>query len=463
MKKRWLALALVFIIAMGMLAACSDSPAPPSEGGGAAPPAPGGAAPPAPGGAAPPPPAPGGSGGDSSAPPEGRPADYDTRTHIRIGAARPISGRLESYESSGFGNFYRQWVAKVNAAGGLYVEEYGRQLPIELIVYDDTSDMATMLMLTERLMHEDKVDFIFPTCSTPFITAQARLTNENGFFLFSAEGGAGEIVPVWWEYPYFFVTNSHSVHHIPAMVEFLVEQELKSVFMVYLSDQHGLEYSTAALSQFPRAGIEVKGTRPIPGDIQDLTPIIMEAMASGADAYMQFSYAGQNNPAVEIAMALDYNPKMMLFGPGVQHDTFVWAFSPEIANGIMGWGAYNEKSGPGAKAFIERFRRDEPGVAIDWWGSLFYEVVLEMFEQAIGIAGTLDNTVIAETFANTTFQTTVGPVWYENNSIARECYMGNIGQWQYDAATGTIIYEVVDVNPSQRTGQPLVPKPPWPR
>jgi ABC-type branched-subunit amino acid transport system substrate-binding protein len=179
---------------------------------------------------------------------------------------------------------------------------------------------------------------------------------------------------------------------------------------------------------------------------------------------MIFAYAAQFNPAVEIAMALDYNPKMMLGGPGVNTDNFHRdIFSPEIAHGIMGWGGWNAKSNPAAAAFLDMFLTTSPGVNVDWWGHIWYFVILEVFEQALISAGTLDNLRVSEVLATETFDTSIGPIWYVNNSIAREAYLGNIGQWQYNAATGEMVYEVVDVDRSQRTADPIVPKPPWPR
>lgn len=58
------------------------------------------------------------------------------------------------------GPVYQMWVDEINADGGIYVEEYGKKLPIEFIQYDDKSDIATMTQLLEKLIVEDKVDFV---------------------------------------------------------------------------------------------------------------------------------------------------------------------------------------------------------------------------------------------------------------------------------------------------------------
>ena len=458
MRKSRLALITAILLIAALLVACAPAPAAPAGGGAAPAPAPAPPAPPAPpaapGAPTPPAAAPGGDAGERP-----RPDDFYTRTHIVIGAARPHSGRFQSFEDTGFGVFYRNWVEEVNSRpeGGLWVEEYQRYLPIHLIRYDDTSDMGTMLMLTDRMMFEDQVDFILPTCSSAMMTAQAEVTNQNGFLLFSAEGGASTIVDNWQDFPYFFVTNSHSAHQVPAMVNLFQEQGLRTLFMVYLNDQHGMEYFTAVNRHFPAAGLEVVNSVMIPPDIADMTPIIMDAMASGADAFFLAGYAAQIYPALEIMAALDYRPGLVLFTTAITTDQFPNAFpdNPNIVEGVMGFGTWVPHSSPATQDFYDRFRAAFPGTIIDYWTHLYYEVIFEVFEQAIVAAGTLNNTEVARLMSSGyVFETIVGPVWYVQNSLAPEAYFGHIVQWQNGRP------ELVDPGPG-RTADPIIPMPPW--
>ncbi|MEJ2560669.1 MAG: ABC transporter substrate-binding protein, partial [Anaerolineae bacterium] len=109
---------------------------------------------------------------------------------IVVGMARPLSGPLAVIGDSAFKPVYETWVDEVNADGGIQVEEYGKKLPIELVIYDDKSDVGTMTRLTEKLIVEDKVDFLWPACGTAFIFAQAPIANKYGYVLVTAEGGA---------------------------------------------------------------------------------------------------------------------------------------------------------------------------------------------------------------------------------------------------------------------------------
>ena len=112
---------------------------------------------------------------------------------IVIGAARPISGPLSVFEETGFGPVYKMWVDQVNAEGGIYVKEYGKKLPVKMLVYDDKSDLGTMCRLLEKLIVQDKVDFVFPPASTAFLFAAGPIANKYDYLLFGAEGGATSI------------------------------------------------------------------------------------------------------------------------------------------------------------------------------------------------------------------------------------------------------------------------------
>ena len=92
---------------------------------------------------------------------------------IVIGQAISLSGPMAGGASISGGPIYELWVEDVNKNGGIYVKEYGKKLPVELLRYDDKSDIGTMTNLLEKLIVQDKVDFILPPWSTSMLFAAA--------------------------------------------------------------------------------------------------------------------------------------------------------------------------------------------------------------------------------------------------------------------------------------------------
>jgi branched-chain amino acid transport system substrate-binding protein len=380
---------------------------------------------------------------------------------IVIGGARPLSGDNAVYEQTAFGPIYKMWIDEVNAKGGIYVEEYGKQLPIaEPIIYDDTSDLGTMTRLVEKLIVEDKVDFVLPPASTAFLFAAAPIFNKYGYILLGAEGGATTITDMLPTLPYFFGVLNYSNHNqIPVLADIFEEVGVKSAAIMFLQDLHGIEYSGVAVTEFGNKGIDIPVIKSVPMDLQDASPILKEAQAAEADALCLFCYPPQGFLAVGQAIALGINFNAVLLGPGGCFTMFRDSFGP-AAEGVMFEGAWNCKSSPAAAEFCDKFIGRYGEAIVDWWGHLPYYGGLQFFEQAIEKAGTLDQAAIRDIMATSTFDTVLGPTWFDmfgdgGGLLDVACYAGQIGQWQSGVA------EVIDPG-EKRTAEPIYPKPAWP-
>jgi branched-chain amino acid transport system substrate-binding protein len=378
---------------------------------------------------------------------------------IVVGMARPLSGPLAIVGDSAFRPIYETWVPMVNDEGGIYVEEYGKQLPIELIVYDDTSDPGTMARLTEKLILEDKVDFLWPACGTAFVFAQAPIANKYGYILMTAEGGATQIKELLPGLPYVFVTLSFSDwYQLPVLAELLAAKGATTAYVAYIADLHGIEYSGVAGIEFPKQGIEIVGLKSLPPDIKDLSPVIKDADASGADVFCCFAYPDQIMPTTGTSIELGYNPKAWVGGPGVNFGFYHTAFGPMV-EGIIGFSAFARGSSPELDELADILYEGKPEDVQDWWGHPFYWAGLDIWKAAIEKAGTLNQDkirdVIASASADDPLDTVLGPTWFDNGLLAKEAHPGEIGQW-IDG-----VFEVVGPT-DKATAEFVYPKPPWP-
>ncbi|MBN1994294.1 MAG: amino acid ABC transporter substrate-binding protein [Anaerolineae bacterium] len=374
---------------------------------------------------------------------------------IVVGLSRPLSGWNAVIGDSAFRPVYETFVEEVNADGGVYVEEYGKKLPIELIVYDDKSDVGTMTRLTEKLIVEDKVDFLWPASGTAFLFAQAPIANKYGYVLITAEGGATSLKDMLPSLPYVFVTLSFSDwYQIPVLADILSEAGAKTAYVTYIADLHGIEYSGVSGIEFPKKGIEVVGIKSLPPDIKDLSPVIKDAKASEADIFCCFAYPDQNMPATGTSMELGYNPKAWVGGPGINFGFYHTAFGPAV-EGVMGFTSFNPKQSEAAKALADKLWAGKPEDVQDPWGHPLYWAGLETWKQAIEKVGTLDQEKIREILATEKFDTVLGETWYENGLLSKDCHTGEIGQW----ING--LFEVVGPK-EHATAELVYPKPEWP-
>src|SRR4030081_1975318 len=84
--------------------------------------------------------------------PDARAADV-----VKIGAPLALTGPL-AYEPKKQNVIWKMWLAKANAAGGINVG--GKKLKAELVIYDYQSDGQRAGQLAEKLITDDKVDFL---------------------------------------------------------------------------------------------------------------------------------------------------------------------------------------------------------------------------------------------------------------------------------------------------------------
>jgi branched-chain amino acid transport system substrate-binding protein len=316
--------------------------------------------------------------------------------------------------------------------------------------------MGTMTRLLDKLIVQDKVDFVFPPASTAFLFAAGAVTNRHNYILIGAEGGATSITEMLPGMPYFFMLLAYSDHYqMPALADVWKAAGVKTVAMMWIEDLHGIEYSGQATKFFNQAGIDVVMSKSAPPDIKDVSPILKEAQKLNADGFCAFVYPDTVFLTTGTAQAIGFNPKAMLMGPGGNFEVYSKVFGPEVIEGICGEGAWNAKSSKRHAKFVEQYTAKNDPSTLDWWGHDVYWASLEIFEEAIKKAGTLDHAKIREVLVTEKFNTILGKTWFENQQLAEECYAGQIGQWQKG------IFEVV--SPANKaTAKFIYPKPVFP-
>jgi branched-chain amino acid transport system substrate-binding protein len=183
--------------------------------------------------------------------------------------------------------------------------------------------------------------------------------------------------------------------------------------------------------------------------------IIKEAKASGADAFLAFTYPFHVLPMTGQMMELDYNPKAVLFGPGANFGYYHETYKAAV-NGVMCWATWNRKMSPAFDDMANKlYPPGTPEAANDWWGQSLYYGAMEFWKQAVEKTGSLDNKKLMETMRSSHFQTVLGDTYFTNGLMAKESHPGEVGQWQN---------EIVEIVGGNKTTAPFIyPKPAWPK
>jgi branched-chain amino acid transport system substrate-binding protein len=380
----------------------------------------------------------------------------DAPKSIRIGYAISLSGVNAQGAATTTLPGYDLWVKDVNDAGGIMVKEFGKKIPVEVAAkYDDTSSAETMLRLEEKLMTQDKVDFVLPPWSTGFNLAAAPIFAKYGYPQLAVTANANDEVQLVKQFPTLFFFLNQPAHFGGALIEVFNKYKAagqlnNKVAMLSVGDQFGAEFSAGFSAGLKANGYELVLQKSYPLGAADLTNEIKEAKASGADTFIAGSYPPDTFMLTGTAITQGYNPKVFYTAVGTAFAEYGANFKDKV-QGVLGIGGW-DPSLPGAMDYYKR-QQTVTGHAPDDWASPVTYASLQILQRAIEKAGTLDRKKVLDTIANDgPWNTIVGPI--DLKTHIREHQIG-AGQWQGGQFVGVSPSDMPDAKPV------IFPKPAW--
>jgi branched-chain amino acid transport system substrate-binding protein len=349
---------------------------------------------------------------------------------------------------------YEMWVKEVNAAGGLKLGD--KRVPIEVVQYDDRSSAEEAARALERLITQDKVDFILPPWGTGLNLAVGPILNKAGYPHLASTAVTDRAPELAKRWPNSFWLLGTSAGAANTLVDLLVKLRGEgkigdTVAMVSVADGFGIDLSGAARPALTKANFKLAYDKTYPVGTQDLSPIVNEVKALNPDVFIAFSYPPDTLGITEQARIASFNPKIFYTGVGTAFPLFKQKFGAN-AEGVMGIGGWNGDSAP-IKDYLARHKAASPnGAEPDRWASAVTYASLQMLQQAIERVGKIDREAVINDLQTGTFDTVIGKVKFENNLPTKYWW---VGQWQGG--------EFYGVGPASNEGAraPIIPKPAW--
>lgn len=346
---------------------------------------------------------------------------------IKLGASAPKTGPLAGGSAVTYWPAIQLWISDVNARGGIDVG--GNKMKVELVEYDDKTSNEEAIKNIQRLATVDKVDFIIAPYGTGINLATAPVINKLGYphiAVAAVTDGLDEFVKRW---PNSFWTVGNSSALAKSLVDLLKKMKDSGaindkVAVVNVADAFGIELANAAKPAFKAAGFNIVYETSYPLQQQDFAPIISAAQRAAPDSFIAFSYPPDTFGLTKQATIADLAVKVYYVGVATAFPAFAEANGP-AAEGVFGAGGVNADAAA-IKDFIARHQQ-VTGKAPDFWASAVVYASLEVLEQAITAAGSLDKAAVIEKIKTGSFKTIMGDWKFENNIITK---FWTVGQWQ---------------------------------
>ncbi len=239
-------------------------------------------------------------------------AAADTEKIIYLGAAVSETGKF-SREGKDTRQGYGVWLDWVNNEyGGIKVGD--ERYKVELIMYDDEGDPDTAARLVEKLINEDRVDFLLGPYSS-FLTQSASAIAEKYDKIMIEGNGAAE--PLFERgFQNLFAVLTPAVNYTRSALQLLSAQGARTVVIAYEDTAFPTSVADGAQRWAEEYGLEVLGIETYPVNVADVSGIMSKFKELEPDIFIGGGHFNDAVLFIRAAKELDFNPKAMVITVG---------------------------------------------------------------------------------------------------------------------------------------------------
>ncbi len=303
---------------------------------------------------------------------------------IKIGAIVTLSGAGAAW---GQAMLYAAELAAddVNAKGGLEVG--GRKHPVKVVAYDDKYQAGEAVTAANRLIFEDKVQYIIGPVGSAAALAVSPIVNKNKVVMLTL-GFTDKALAK--DKPFNFRPNLTTMETSQPQIDWIVKAKgVKKVGGLFPNDETGQQIAQDLEKAYAKAGAQLNAKEFFERERVDMMPLLTRLMAKGVDAIeLDGNAPGTAGLIVKQARELGFKGAIIRSGGPA---------TPEIVN-VAGAGATNgmlvntpvNPANAAVKAYSERYFAKYKK-RMNGFSPAFYDGTRMLF-QAMASAGTAADT-----------------------------------------------------------------------
>lgn len=228
---------------------------------------------------------------------------------------------------------YDLWRDVYNKNGGITIG--GKHYRIETKYYDDASNAQQSATLAEKLLKEDKVDFLLGPYGTSSTLQMSTVAEKNKMPMIEGNGAAESIFSQG--YKYTFGVLSPAKNYLRGIVDLSLTLDPKPTTVAVLSadDPFSIEVADAAKAYAEQQGLQTVYYQKYPNASTDLRAPLTETKAKNPDLFLNSGHLQESVAIVQQAKELGFNPKGMGFSVGPSIPDFETTLKSD-SNFIMG-------------------------------------------------------------------------------------------------------------------------------
>jgi branched-chain amino acid transport system substrate-binding protein len=348
-------------------------------------------------------------------------------------------------------------VKHINDRGGVLSRK------LELLAEDDQSQPATAVNIYERLIAQEKVDFVLGPYGSPMTAPVSSVTRKYRMPMVAPTLGTTSVVKDGRGY--IFQVYSPSEVYLEGFVELVARHGLRTIALIGEDSLFPQAALMGASELARKKGLQVVFTEAYSKGTSDFSAILTRARAATPDALGAATFFEDAVAITRQLKQLNLNPKMFGATVGVgQPDfyrqldrtaEFVYGpsqWEPEFVMIRAGGLIPIARQYPGAREFVEAHHRDYPGADLSYQTAAGY-AGCQVLTEAVKRAGSVDREKVRDAILKLDFNTVFGAFKVDADGLQIAHKMVTI-QWQ---AGKRVIVWPEELAPSK----PRFPTPPW--
>lgn len=337
---------------------------------------------------------------------------------IKIGAPLALTGGLAD-EGKKQAIAYDMWLKRVNAAGGIDVG--GKKMRVELVQYDYQTNEQRAQQLAEKLIVDDKVNFLLAPFGSGHTKVVAGVAERYGMPVMATSASSNSIFDQGYKYLFgTLAPNSGSVENLLKVVT-KAQPKVKRIAILGREDVFPKAMATVMSDAAKKEGLEIISLEYYPVGALDLATPISKIKAAKPDwiyitgyskdlvlARKQMADLGVTAPVVTMITGPVYKEFIDSLGPLAEGVTSAswWHHSAQF-KGNDPWGS--------TKAFYDEFvarEKTDPDYV-----HAAAAAALVALQKAIENARTIDPAKVRDALAALDIVTFYGPIKFSANGM----------------------------------------------
>lgn len=344
---------------------------------------------------------------------------------IRLGAALSATGRY-SVEGNDARQGYDTWLRWVNEIhGGIRLGD--ARYRAEIVYYDDESDADTAGNLTQRLIDEDRVDFLLGPYSSGLTTGTSAIAEANDVLMVEGTGAADNLFERGFQN--LFAVSTIASDYTGSGIEALAARGARTAVIAYEDTAFATAVADGAARHLRANGIEVLAVESYPKDIQDTSAIMTKFRDLDPDLFIGGGHYNDAVLFVNSAKELGFDPAGMLLTVGPSNPKLAAELGDDV-EGVLGptqWEPSMAYRGPyfGSAADYARYYESLWGEPPVYQAASATAAALAL-HLAIESAGSTDTAAVRTALRELSADTFYGPISFNERGVNAAKPMGMV-------------------------------------